>query len=205
MRATPLVVLLAFAVLLLGAGCGGGGPGTSALEARSLVLRPTDLPGAFEIDKTVTGPVSNEEVARGRAAGYEQRLERWGRVEGFSRQLRRRGKVGGALAAVAGVNSVASVYELERGAAQSFAAGVRDYARSGFVGAGVPRVGDEARAFRGRSTLEGRQVEYLVVTWRTGRVIAGVVAEGPPGKLELSAVTPLARTQDTRIRSAVAA
>lgn len=199
MRAARLVVLLA--VLAAVAGCGGGSD-EPALEARSLVLRANDLPRGFAIDETVTGPVSNEEVARSRAPGYEQRLEGWGRIEGFSRQLRRRKKVAGPLGAVDGANSVASVYEREEGAAESFASGVRDYASTGFVPAGKLDVGDEARSFRGESTLAGRRVEYVVATWRTGRVIASLVVEGRPGRVRLSIVQGLARKQDARIRSA---
>jgi hypothetical protein len=201
-RAAALVLcLLAF----LAAGCGGDDEPAAPIEPRSVVLRASDLPGAFSIDERVTGPVGNAEVAEGRPEGYEEKLEEWGRVAGYSRQLRREGKPGSGLRAADGVNSVASVYEDDDGATDSFDTGVRDYAEAGFAPQGDLGVGDEGRVFRGTATFNDRPVEYTVATWRTGRVIASVVVEGRPGRVTIPMLKELARKQDQRVRTALEA
>jgi hypothetical protein len=198
-RATAVIVCL-LAVLV--AGCGGDGS-EEALDPRTLVLATTDVGPGFEVDETLTGPVSNAEVARGRPAGYEAKLEEWGRTGGFARQVRREGKAGSGVRAADGVNSVASVYEDEDGASESFATGVRDYGQAGFAPQGELGIGDEGRIFRGTATLGGRQVEYTVATWRRARVIASVVVEGDVGRVSPATLKDLARKQDRRIDAAL--
>lgn len=200
MRPTVALVCL---LASLAAGCAGGGGSDAELDPRALVLTTADLGRGFTVDETLTGPVANAEVARGRPPGYEDKLEEWGRVAGFARQVRREGKVGTGIRAADGVNSVASVYEEEDGATESFATGVRDYGQAGFAPQGDLGVGDEGRIFRGTATLEGRQVEYTVGTWRRERVIASVVVEGGPGRVDLTALRELARKQDERIEAAL--
>ena len=103
------------------------------------------------------------------------------------------------------MNSVASVYEDDDGATDSFETGVRDYAEAGFAPQGDLGVGDEGRVFRGTATFNERQVEYTVGTWRTGRVIASVVMEGRPGRVTIAMLKELARKQDQRVRTALEA
>jgi hypothetical protein len=205
-RAAALALCL---IAALAAGCGGDDEPAAPIEPRSVVLRASDLPGAFSIDERVTGPVGNAEVAENRPEGYEEKLEEWGRVAGYSRQLRREGKPGSGLRAADGVNSVASVYEDEDGATDSFDTGVRDYAEAGFAPQGDLGVGDDGRVFRGTATFNERQVErqveYTVATWRTGRVIASVVIEGQPGRVTIPMLKELARKQDQRVRTALEA
>jgi hypothetical protein len=196
-------LLVLFLLATLATGCGGGDDEAVAVEPRSVVLRASDLPGAFAVDERVTGPVENAEVAEGRPEGYEEKLEDWGRVGGYSRQLRRQGEAGPGLRAADGVNSVASVYEDEDGATDSFDTGVRDYAEAGFAPQGDLGVGDEGRVFRGTATFNKQQVEYTVGTWRTGHVIASVVIEGGPGRVTIAMLKELARTQDQRVRAAI--
>lgn len=190
-------------LVLIGAGCGGGSDAPD-LQARTLVLARPDVPDGFVVNATQSGPVSNEEVARGRAEGYVGRLEEWGRVEGHSTQFARDDVVLGPLAGAETIDSVASVYEDADGAAESFASGVREYPRSGFVAAGMIELGDEGRAFRTTATLAGRKVEYIVLTWRRGRVIANVVSAGRPGRIKLPALQALGERQDRRIARASA-
>jgi hypothetical protein len=196
-RATLLIVCL---LAMLAAGCGGSDSSGEDLNPRTLVLGPADVPG-FVVDEALTGPVANEEVARGREQGYEEKLEDWGRIGGFSRQLRREGKAGPGVRTADGLNSVASVYEDEDGAEESFATGVQDYAEAGFAREGDLDLGDEGRLFRG--TDGKRQVEYLIATWRRGEVIASVVVEARPERVGFATLRELAREQDERIAAAL--
>ena len=97
------------------------------------------------------------------------------------------------------IDSLASVYEEADGASESFAAGLQGYEDADFKPAGTVRLGDDARAFRGSATLQGKPVEYLVVTWRRGPIISSVVTSAPPRKVSLALVERLARKQDQRI------
>lgn len=195
--------------MILAAGCGGGdddeGVSGEDLEPRALVLRQSDLPRGFVVDRALTGAVENSEVATGRPAGYEQKLEEWGRIGGYSRILRRRGEAGEGVRGADGVTSVASVYEDEDGAAESFETGVRDYADAGFAPQGDLGIGDEGRVYRGTGTDgAGRQVEYTVATWRRAPVIATVVVEAGANKIEIPTVRELARKQDRLVQAAIA-
>lgn len=187
--------------VLTGTGCAGGSDDEP--EARALVLTRPDVPAGFVVNPAETGPVSNAEVAQGREDGYAERLEEWGRVEGHATQFVREGVVRGALAAAESIDSVASLYDGTDGATESFASGVREYPQQGFRPAGSVQVGEEARSFRATNEVAGRSVEYLVITWRTGPVIANLVSAGRPGRIDLSILQALARKQDERITGAL--
>ena len=60
-------------------------------------------------------------------------------------------------------------------------------------------MGDEARVFKTTNELDGRPVEYTVLTWRRGPVISNVVTAGRPGRIKLRALQDLAEIQDRRI------
>ena len=199
MRAAVLVLCACLATLA--AACGGSdGDSAPDVAARSLVLTQQDVPPLYESNNSLSGPVSNEEVAVGRPEGYVDRLEEWGRVGGYSAQF-----VNDLEASPTkgvgqrSIDSLASVYEEEDGASESFAAGLQGYKDADFKPAGTIRLGDDARAFRGSATLQGKAVEYLVVTWRRGPIISSVVTSAPPRKVSLALVERLARKQDQRI------
>jgi hypothetical protein len=199
MRAAALVLCACLAMLV--AACGGsGGDSAPDVAARSLVLKQQDVPPLYESNDTLSGPVSNEEVASGRPEGYADRLDEWGRVEGYSAQylndLEASPNTG---VGQRSIDSLASVYEDADGASESFAAGLQGYKDADFKPAGTVRLGDDARAFRGSATLDGKPVEYLVVTWRRGPIISSVVTSAPPRKVSLALVERLARKQDQRI------
>jgi hypothetical protein len=198
-----ILALLCLLASMVATGCGGGSDEPD-VRAHALVLNRPDLPAGFLVNSSQTGPVSNEQVASGRPDNYVARLEEWGRVEGYSRQFTRRASVRGPLAGADTIDSVASLYEDQEGAGESFASGVREYPRVGFAPAGRIDVGDgTGRAFRGTNELAGEIVEYVILTWRRGRVIANVVTSGSPGRVELDALRTLARKQDDRIARAL--
>lgn len=196
------LVALCLLVVLGAAACGGSDE--PDVEARALVLTRPDVPDGFVVNTTQTAPVTNADVARTRPPDYVDRLEEWGRIEGFSTQFRRDDIVRGPLAAAQTIDSVASVYEDADGAAASFASGIREYPNQGLAPAGRATVGDEGRVFRGAITLERRRVEYVVLTWRRGPVIAAVVTSGRPRRIAIPALTTLAEKQDRRILRALA-
>lgn len=200
MRASISIVCL---LAMLAAGCGGDGDSAADADPQTLVLRASDLPQGFVVDSALTGPVENAEVAAGRPEGYEEKLDEWGRVGGYSRQLVRRGERGTGVRGADAITSVASVYEDEDGAADSFRTGVRDYAQAGYAPQGELGIGDEGSIFRGTATVEGRRVEYTVATWRTAPVIASIVIEARPERVDIATLKALARTQDQRVRAAV--
>ncbi len=195
------------AALVLGAsGCAGGSDGdadSDALRPQSLVLEARDVPGGFSLAPGQSGPVTNGEVAASREPGYEGRLREWGRRGGYTAFFARRLRVTGPLARAASVESRASVYGDEDGAAESFAAGLAEFERYVRIRQ-LPRIGDETHAFRTTAESNGRPVEFLVVTWRTDRVLSTVVVAGQPGRVRLPAVIPLARRQQARVERALA-
>jgi len=194
-------------IAFLAASCGGGsGADEPEVASRTLLLTQKDVPALYEANDRQSGPVTNEDVAVGRPAGYAKRLDKWGRVEGYSAQFVN--DVAASPTTGTGqqtIDSLASVYEEPDGASESFAAGLQGYEDADFKPAGDVSLGDEARAFRGSATLNGSAVEYLVVTWRRGPVISSVVTSAPPRKLSLATVEGLARKQDQRIERQLAA
>ncbi len=114
MRLSPLGAFVLVATVLLA--CSGGGL-SSGEALQRMVLQPEDLPE--ELVREEEAFLTNEDAAAG-SAERQSMLESWGRIMGFEVTYEPSGAPSTALP-VQGVNVSASLYEMEDGAADSFA------------------------------------------------------------------------------------
>ena len=172
---------LATTALLASAAAAGG-----AVEPRTLVLGPGDVPAGFRLDDAESGVRSNAREAKG---GVETAriIARSGRVTGYRNVFARRSS---------SIESRADLCRTPVGAATLLDWFVLEMRKSGIRGLKRSRVsvGGEGYVYSG-----GKPSAFTLVTWRHGRVWAGVVVLG----LTKDRAIALARVQEQRIEAVI--
>jgi hypothetical protein len=153
---------------------------------RALVLRSTDVPAGFVLDRKETGVRTNEDEA-GTDRASRALVKRLGRVTGYEAEWRR--------GADESIVSRADVFRTKAGA-QSYldvaAAGLRVSGIKGLRRSTI-RLGDQGYVFHAGATAE-----LAWVVWRFGEVTGVVAGWGVPRDVSIA----LARKQQRRIVSA---
>lgn len=175
-----LVVAAAAALLLPTAASG------KTLDPARLVLRLSDLPAGFRVDRDETGLRSNAREARSDPR-LPRLFARWERLTGYQAQYDRGGQT---------VASRVDVFRSRQGAAGFLAWYAAELRRSGIGGLrrSPLRLGDGGWLYQGAAPTI-----FFVAVWREGRVFAGAVGLG----LERARVLGLARVQQRRIAAAL--
>jgi hypothetical protein len=175
-----IVVPLALAVALPAAAA------TAKLDPSTLVLQSADVPAGFEVDPSETGLRTNAREAK-REPSFRTLYRRWGRVTGYEVEFDGRR---------ASIGSRADLMRTSQGAQLMldwYALEVRKIGIRGFIRNEVT-VGDEGWAYRSRTPAK-----FIIVTWRSGRVFAGLGTTG----LSYERTLALARIQQRRIAAAL--
>lgn len=158
----------------------------AGVEPRTLVLHPGDVPSGFRLDGAESGVRSNAREAKG---GVEAAriITRSGRVTGYRNVFARRSS---------SIESRADLCRTSVGAAALLEWFDLEMRKSGIRGLKRSRisVGDEGYVYWG-----GNPTVLALVTWRHGRVWAGVVVLG----LMKERAVALARVQQRRIEAVV--
>jgi hypothetical protein len=168
------------------------------VDARTMVLQPTDLPTGF--GRAQGKYVSNAELEQqGDAAKDYAKL---GRVTGYDVSYARR-----ATSGVLGLDSFASLYRSSAGAHDSFlqsVAGARRHGGTAFRSVPVQTaLGSEARVYLVTAMQSGVKLDYYTVAWRHGRVFAEVMGGGLSGTFAPAELVALALKQEARISSSL--
>ena len=157
------------------------------IDPAELVLRQTDVPAGFELDRDGSGLRTNESEAKGdrRLTGL---LERWGRVTGYETEYDHR---------EATLTSRADLFRAAEGAGLMMAYVIEDAKKSGIKGLrrSPVRIGAQGWLYGGGSGSGA----FNLVIWRDRRVFAGIVAFGVPKARMLA----LSRAQQRRIAAAL--
>ena len=176
MRQLVAFALAIAALLALAAAASAG------VEPRTLVLHPGDVPSGFRLDGAESGVRSNAREAKG---GVEAAriIARSGRVSGYRNVFARRSR---------SIESRADLCRTPVGAAALLDWFDLEMRKSGIRGLKRSRVsmGDEGYIYWG-----GKPTALALVTWRHGRVWAGVLVHG----LTKERAVALARVQQRRI------
>jgi hypothetical protein len=155
-----------------------------------MVLQFSDLPSGFAQDfsRHVNATQARKQSGGRLAAGYQTGWEAQ-----YSRQ---------AITGIIQISSLASVYATALAAHNSL---LQSYARAKRerklkrLSVGSP-LGDEARMYSYAARSSGFDVIVYVVSWRSGRVKAAVLAGGILGTVDPARIVGLARKQHARIR-----
>lgn len=164
------------------------------LDPKTLVLRPADVPAGFELVEGQSGVRSNTRRASMYRAGRRPPLARFGRLTGYDAVYSRSRPY-------AVIVSSADLYRGAEGVDRFLDWWEKDVRAHGDKGPKVRRTWIGVRAWvttqrlpRGSGTML-----YTSVSWRHGRVTAGVVGQGVPA----ATVIRLARKQQRRIAAAL--
>jgi hypothetical protein len=177
MRTTAIFVLALWVVAAAGA---------ATVDPSALVLRASDVPRAYTLDRTESGLRTNEQETRNEPE-LRKLYQRTRRVTGYEVEYVNRG------------NEIGARVDLFRGAdgaravLQWFGAEMR---KAGIKGLMQTRgsIGDESWVYSARSPAP-----FAIVAWRYGRAFSGVAATG----LNKARVLELARVQQRRIAAAL--
>jgi hypothetical protein len=153
---------------------------------RALVLRSTDVPAGFVVERKETGIRTNEDEA-GSDRKSRALIERLGRVTGYQAEWRR-----GADESIVSRADVFRTQAGARGYVSAAAAGFRTAGIKGLRRSSI-RLGDQGYVFHA-----GASAELAWVVWRSGEVCGVVVGWGVPRDVSIA----LARKQQRRIASA---
>jgi len=158
---------------------------TGAVDPKSLVIRPAEVPRGFRLDAAETGVRTNEDEIRG--PKLTALYEGWGRVTGYQAEFRRQQDIIGARV---------DVFRDARGASRLLAWIDADMSKAGMRGLRRIRLqlGDRAWLYRGKSPSD-----FSFVIWREGRLCAAVIGWGVSERQTLR----LARLQQRRIEAAL--
>ena len=180
MRCLVAFVLATAALLAVAAAASG------AVEPRTLVLRPGDVPAGFRLDGAESGVRSNAREAKG---GVEAAriIARSGRVTGYRNVFAHRSS---------SIESRADLCRTPAGAVALLDWFVLEMRKSGIRGLKRSRVsvGGEGYVYWGAEPNA-----LTLVTWRHGRVWAGVVVLGVAKERAIA----LARVQERRIDAVI--
>lgn len=161
--------------------------GATTVAPRSLVLRQSDVPASYRLNRDKSGrrTVAQDSVGY---PGLRTKFVSWGRLGGYQNQFDK------------GDDSIASradVFHDRSGARQMLAWFVGEMQRQGVLhlhGSKVP-LGDEGVEY----SFAGGDLRFTIVLWRYRRVFSIVGAGG----LERARALGLARTQQRRVAAAL--
>lgn len=174
-----------------------------SIAPQQLVLRLTDLPAGFALDRKQTGPRSNAAVARDTSSTLSQ-LKRWGRIGGYQATFTREPTLRGLLAGSLEVQSLASVYRTARGAAASFVQSRTVCKKSPFTRLSIgARLGHGAVYCSMQQRRSGQKITVYLLAWRRGSVTAAILLGGLAGVVDPTEAVTLAHKQDARIARAL--
>lgn len=178
-----LVFVASVAALLVGA------PAAAAPDPSALVLRSSDVPLVYELDRDRSGPYSNARI--GKSERIRMLIARTGRVTGYQArwELVQHGSTRST------ITSTADLYRDEAGARLSLKLSVAEVGKAGIKGFRPRplRIGDGGWfAYRKLSD------ELAWVLWRSGRVVGSVSGFG----IRPVETLALARAQQKRIAAA---
>jgi hypothetical protein len=173
------VLMLALWVLVAGAA-------GATVDPSALVLRASDVPRAYTLDRTESGLRTNEQETRNEPE-LRKLYQRARRVTGYEVEYVNRGNQIGARVDLFRGSDGARVV-LQWFGAEMQKAGIKGLVRTG------ASIGDESWVYSARSPAP-----FAIVAWRYGRAFSGVAATG----LSRARVLELARVQQRRIAAAL--
>ena len=192
-KRSTLRLALAIAGLVVGVGAAQAAP-----NPKAMVLKLTDLPASFSLEK---GYYCDNACAAKEGSTPLSRFQALGRITGYAAQYTREALVGAIR-----IESHASLYKTAKGAHQSWLDSIK---KAGNKGGGSPRfkelslggrIGHEARYYSTTGTFGGVKATIYVVIWRYGNVKASLVLGGVAGTVEPALGANLARKQQIRIK-----
>jgi hypothetical protein len=163
------------------------------LDPKTLVVRPADVPAGFELVADQSGVRSNARRASMYPAGRRPPLARFGRLTGYDAVYWRKPS--------AVIGSSADLYRAAEGVDRFMRWWKEDVRSRGTKGQQVTStwIGVRAWVTKQRVRDGSGTTLYTTVSWRDGRVTAGVVGKGVPA----ATVVRLARAQHRRIAAAL--
>jgi hypothetical protein len=163
----------------------------AGVDPRALVLRTSEVPEGFVVDRDDTGIRTNEDEAGGNAAN-RRFLERTGRITGYLASWDRGREPDTITARVDLFRTRAGARVLlDRYASEMRKSGIRGLRRSS-----VP-LGEQGWVWHTKTGA--RSSDLVLVFWRSGRVLAGVAGWG----ISRARTLDLARIQQDRIAAAL--
>jgi hypothetical protein len=202
-RALP--VLFVLATIALVAGLAASVALAAPPDTKQMVLRLTDLPAGFSLDKSYYADNARA-VKEGGGVTLADYM-RWGRITGYEADFSRE-----ALAGIISLTTNASTYKTAAGAAASTRASYAVAAKTKRIYGKLTsfkrvstgaKIGHEARMFTTKVTSEGIAVSVYVLIWRYRTVKAALFVGGLAGTLDAAEVVRLAQKQQTRIAAAL--
>jgi hypothetical protein len=167
-----------------------------------MVLRASDLPPGFVVDRTQTGPYTNRDVIRALGPAVAAKLRRFGRVTGYRALYRQRDPERGALPGVFGLGAAVVLFRSARGAHAALAdpiAGCRNKTFT-IIGLGGHRpVGPDTLVCTHGKRLGAARVRIFLVQWRNGRATGSVYVSAFEGAVTPVAALTGARKQNRRM------
>jgi hypothetical protein len=193
MKRAPVVLVVIAAAGLPGAAATAP-TSSSATDPKALVLQLRDVPAGFE--RTTGRYVSNAQANR--ESSVKKNYAKLGRITGYEAEFEKE-----AILGILQISSTASTYKTAAGAHNSIrisvqAADANREVRFRRLSVGG-RLGHEAYFHKATMTRDGTKVDVFAVTWRTGRIYAGVLAAALAGSADPADVVALARKQQSRI------
>jgi hypothetical protein len=176
---TAAVVVLALGVVVAAAGA-------ATVDPSALVLRASDVPRAYTLDRTESGLRTNEQEGRNEP-GLRRLYQRARRVTGYEVEYVNRGnQIGARVDLFRGSDGARIV--LEWFGVEMRKAGIQGLMRT------QGSIGDESWVYSARGPAP-----FAIVAWRYRRAFSGVAATG----LNRARVLELARVQQRRIAAAL--
>jgi len=194
---------LVLSLSLLASSVAVAGVALASTAPQQLVLRLSDLPAGFSVDRKETGPRSNAVVARETTSTLAQ-LTAWGRIGGYQATFTREPTLRGLLAGSLQVQSIASVYRTTRGSAASFVHTRTACRKAPFKQLSIGgRLGHEAAYCSAQRQSAGQKIAVYVFVWRRDSISAAVLLAGLAGVVDPTEAVALGRKQDARMVAAL--
>ncbi len=170
-----------------------------AADTKSLVLRLSDLPAGFSLDKGRY--IGNAQAVKDLEQGVSLAdYKRWGRINGYEATFSRETVVD-LLQVVSGASSYRTIEGNRDSLHYSFAKMAK---QRGFKRVSVGRtIGQESRAYSTSVTSDGVKYRVVGVLWRYRTVKGSVIGAGVQGTVDAEQVFGLARAQQSRIEAAL--
>lgn len=176
-------------------------PSSSAYrEPRRLVLTaPGSIPG-YELNRSGSGPLTNEMAAKSGNPATRNQIVGTGRITGYGTSWYPAGRAG----STAQIASSASTFATDSGARRAFVLGVEALRRSYSTIAVTPTIGSRSHVFTIQMDGPVDSLTLILIAWQYERVVATLVATGDSDTFNADVAIGLARRQQRQIARALA-